>query len=1607
MPGKGKIVNTDGAKYLEIVDVLSEDIRGGKYSAHGSFPSLTRIMRRFKVSRATALRSVDELKRKGVVGSRPCSGLYVKPGSRTLGLIVPGIAYSEFFPPIVSGISRLCQKEVYGLLFGDVYSSDHEKRAAQAKKFACDLAAEKVAGVIFQPIEFLRNATRINKEITSVFDEAGIPVVLIDYDIVPPPDRSHYDLVGINNFEAGRRLAIHLAAVGAKRIHCLMRPYWAASVWNRYAGIKSVVSSMGGGKSENLLRAEPDDIDAIRAYLKKFRPDAIVCGNDTAAAYLKHTLDKLGKRVPEDIMLAGFDDVQHATIMSPQLTTIHQPCDDIATSVFRALQERIADPTLPPREIFLPAPLVTRESTKFKKMKSRGGNPLKKALTAALLAGAFVFNGAAATTACFDDTNGAMSAFAAEDGRPVARNFRNVYTLMSRVGDVEASETEDRVVSKSVSENTREYRCTNPKLPGLEIVKTYRPYNGGVRRTLEFKRADAVTNTVYVTPFTECRFDPAFQKKAWHLGAGYIGPYKPFPSVKSPQPVNEYKQSSKGLVFIHPDAKGGNFSHFRVKINDTVVLPWWHSTIGHYREYHDRLWYLPDGYKMGLGTFDVRPGKSVSVTDQFNAFDGDLFTFFDDVFAKDGDVAKEFASIPPPPAWVNDIFCNSHSDFDDFYLRWLSEMTDEGVILPIIGGLYSWGDYRFKNGFRGGQGGFVTGEEAKAFIDLHKSFSPRIRPCYYNIVISTSFFTQVFKDHPEWFRPKDREGNRDSLFPGQNLNWQTMFNYPECRAWMVDMLCRCADDLGVDTVYLDEAQMTNTIDWERDRVTRDDDTVKFWKELNARMSKEGKMFFANGSGVPYADVNYMESPHELAPKRWRDWAGVGWGIGMMNRMRPGQRACPLYWTASCDYANRVLALGWIPCPYYNVRYLPVMRAAYQAGNLLPANAKYTPDWKTDAAVEVESHSVKRADAKDVLLSFINRAESTADIPVTVDLATLGFAKGERVNVWRLNLDESLAGKTGPEVHADRELKSNWRDRGIVRYARITEPELVYSGKASGAFTYVLPKLGTDKMDQFLVTASPASLFAENDLPLNCFFTAQRRARIVGNKVTAERTADVLLLDRENDFTEVTANGVSAETKRICVGGLVGTLVRLGKGEWTLGWKETPRTAVPSKEKALLPVALTYEITEVKLPQTHFDPEECEVKDVNVLRSGVKVRRAATLHTKCETSYAFQTNLPVHAVSADTEKLVLTAGTSRREARVRWMETFAGFEFEGAKSLRMKFSHTFGDAISIFFGHVTKYTPGKESEFFTGLLVDYSVGGKYVKRVSMATGLYHPRYEIARPKWGTGRAPDERLDFGDWIDGKRERIFSLDLAKFAPEGWDGRAFVSLGTSHVQCGRSLKLEFLSFNGADAGDFVVPSKNPDARVMPEPLRSRPLKSKPKSLRKLDFAEWQGWAKADRFLRVRNGKVKADTRVYVAHDYEYLYVGFDADEPDRKPFGVNTEPTANDHAEVMVVRPDEILYQAVGDVKGRTALYLQRKPASAAKIVLRNETVPGKGWRAFFALPIDDLKFDMQRTPVTIKADFCRARKDPAEISAWTPLTNDFFERGNYGTVVLDFNW
>ena len=360
---KREMLREDVRLSCKIAKALCDEIRAGAYGEGAPFPSLTRIMERFNISRPSAAKSVAELKRLGLVETRRGSGTYVARRRRTIGVAIPGTADSEFFQAIMDGLVFNCQKSGVDLIAGDIFPRDHNLRAREAERLARQLAASGVAGVIMQPVGFNADAAKINRAIARILGDAKIPVVLIDYDIVPPPARSRHDLVAINNFDAGCRVASHLISVGAKRVACLLRRLSAESVWTRYAGVDSALMRANGGHPAARIEAEPDDAKAIAAGLKKFRPDAIVCSNDIAAANLMETLKSLKVRIPEDIIVAGFDDVKLAAECNPGLTTIHQPCFDLATTAFRVLLERIGNPELPPRQILLDAPLVVRKST--------------------------------------------------------------------------------------------------------------------------------------------------------------------------------------------------------------------------------------------------------------------------------------------------------------------------------------------------------------------------------------------------------------------------------------------------------------------------------------------------------------------------------------------------------------------------------------------------------------------------------------------------------------------------------------------------------------------------------------------------------------------------------------------------------------------------------------------------------------------------------------------------------------------------------------------------------------------------------------------------------------------------------------------------------------------------------------------------------------------------------------------------------------------------------------------------------------------------------------------------------------------------------------------
>ena len=362
-------MSADDTKCSALLRTLKADILGGKYDLEKPFPSERALISRFKLSRNTVQHVLHDLITAGLLTSRRGAGYFVTKAavSRQIGILIPRIGHSEFFQPVIGEISRLAQQNGYSLLFGEMPTLGPEGRARATIRLAKDMVKQGVAGVIFQPNEGVGDAETINRTVASIFRDAGVALVLCDYDMVTPPARSEFDVIGSNNMEAGMRLAEHLIASGARHILFVLPPNAATSHVNRCRGVIALATSLDGKCRCEAFEASPDDVNGFRKRFRRNRPDAIIGCNDKCAAELLRTLGKLKIRVPDDMLLAGFDDISVAALTIPSLTTIHQPCAKIARAAFGRLLARMRNPKLDPMKITLDAPLVVRESTTLEK----------------------------------------------------------------------------------------------------------------------------------------------------------------------------------------------------------------------------------------------------------------------------------------------------------------------------------------------------------------------------------------------------------------------------------------------------------------------------------------------------------------------------------------------------------------------------------------------------------------------------------------------------------------------------------------------------------------------------------------------------------------------------------------------------------------------------------------------------------------------------------------------------------------------------------------------------------------------------------------------------------------------------------------------------------------------------------------------------------------------------------------------------------------------------------------------------------------------------------------------------------------------------------------
>ena len=170
------------------------------------------------------------------------------------------------------------------------------------------------------------------------------------------------DLVGVDQRAGGRLAAEHLLALGHRRIQQLTGPADFLEAVVRRDAVDDTLRAAGVEVLPHLGGDWTADSGYAAGALVDPAATAVVCGNDQMALGLVHALADLGRRVPDDVSIVGYDDIPESAHSLPPLTTIHQDFREVGVRAVRHLVARILGEEPAPESAIAPT-LVRRAST--------------------------------------------------------------------------------------------------------------------------------------------------------------------------------------------------------------------------------------------------------------------------------------------------------------------------------------------------------------------------------------------------------------------------------------------------------------------------------------------------------------------------------------------------------------------------------------------------------------------------------------------------------------------------------------------------------------------------------------------------------------------------------------------------------------------------------------------------------------------------------------------------------------------------------------------------------------------------------------------------------------------------------------------------------------------------------------------------------------------------------------------------------------------------------------------------------------------------------------------------------------------------------------------
>lgn len=254
--------------------------------------------------------------------------------SRGIGLVVLDVA-NPFFAAVARGAEARAAEDGKVVLLG---SSEHDVRREEA--YLELFLEQRAAGVLLSPAAGDdAGAERLVA--------AGIPVVLVDR-----PSRTGIASVTVDDEQGGYLAVSHLLARGRRRIVFVGDPTTTLQVRDRLSGARRAVAADPGATLDVLPAAEMTVL-AGRAAGERLRdrpdrPDAVFAANDLLAVGVLQALTMLSDiRVPDDVAIVGYDDIDFAAAAVVSLTTVRQPAEALGRTAADLVLRQAAGPLAP------------------------------------------------------------------------------------------------------------------------------------------------------------------------------------------------------------------------------------------------------------------------------------------------------------------------------------------------------------------------------------------------------------------------------------------------------------------------------------------------------------------------------------------------------------------------------------------------------------------------------------------------------------------------------------------------------------------------------------------------------------------------------------------------------------------------------------------------------------------------------------------------------------------------------------------------------------------------------------------------------------------------------------------------------------------------------------------------------------------------------------------------------------------------------------------------------------------------------------------------------------------------------------------------------------